>query len=265
VWNLWRSLRPKSGKPPRSLLRQYCSTSAHSLALLGVLWAGSSQAGYTLNQLGFDMPLSSAGAWGLGCSVLLLGGLWAVGSVIERRKTSQAREEDERKMLASSSIWYADPDGRVGSTLSRLFITAAHACHWPATGDCRVCACLWYRAWLRKSKAVYWLHCLGVLLHDRVCLDTEPVVVDSHPRVHTPEYDSGSNACAAPSAGSTTPHHVCHPQLMVLTVRDFFITATYHAGMKASCGPEDAPMFKDSNCRVFLEERRHAQHAVETM
>lgn len=104
AWNLWRSLRPKRSKPPRSLLRQYCSMSAHSLALLGVFWAGSSQAGYTLGQLGFDMPLSSAGAWGLACAVLLLCGLWAIGSVIERRKTPQASAEDERKMLESSSM-----------------------------------------------------------------------------------------------------------------------------------------------------------------
>jgi membrane protease YdiL (CAAX protease family) len=123
VWNLWRSLRPKSGKPPRSLLRQYCSMSAHSLALLGVLWAGSSQAGYTLNQLGFDMPLSSAGAWGLGCAVLLLGGLWAVGSVIERRKTAQAREEDERKMLASSSLWPRNLAEALAFAASTLILT----------------------------------------------------------------------------------------------------------------------------------------------
>lgn len=104
AWNLWRSKRPASDKPPRSLMRRYWTMSCHSLVLLGVLWAGASQAGYTSGQLGFDMPLSSAGAWGLGCAVLLLAGLWAIGSVIERRKTPQARAEDERKMLASSSI-----------------------------------------------------------------------------------------------------------------------------------------------------------------
>jgi membrane protease YdiL (CAAX protease family) len=123
AWNLWRSLRPKCGKPPRSLMRQYCSMSAHSLALLGVLWAGSSQAGYTLDQLGFDMPLSSAGAWGLGCAVLLLCGLWAIGSVIERGKTPQARAEDERKMLASSSIWPRNLAEAFAFSASMLIVT----------------------------------------------------------------------------------------------------------------------------------------------
>jgi membrane protease YdiL (CAAX protease family) len=123
VWNLWRSMRLKNGKPPRSLLRQYCSMSAHSLALLGVLWAGSSQAGYTLGQLGFDMPLSSAGAWGLACAVLLLCSLWAIGSVIERRKTPQARAEDERKMLASSSIWPRNLAEAFAFAASMLIVT----------------------------------------------------------------------------------------------------------------------------------------------
>jgi hypothetical protein len=78
--------------------------SRHSLGLLGVLCFGASQAGYTSNQICFDMSLSIAGTRGLGCAVLLLCGLWAIGSVTERRKTPQARAEDERKMLASLSI-----------------------------------------------------------------------------------------------------------------------------------------------------------------
>jgi len=123
AWNLWRSLRPKRSKPPRSLLRQYWTMSWHSLALLGVLWAGASQAGYTLNQLGFDMPLSSAGAWGLGCAVLLLCGLWAIGSMIERRKTPQARAEDERKMLASSPIWPRNLAEAFAFAASMLIVT----------------------------------------------------------------------------------------------------------------------------------------------
>ena len=57
--NLWRSLRPKSEKPERPLLRRYWTMSWHSLVLLGVLWVGSSQAGYTLDDLGFDgFPLA---------------------------------------------------------------------------------------------------------------------------------------------------------------------------------------------------------------
>ena len=123
AWNLWRSLRHKRGKPPRSLLRQYCSMSAHSLALLSVLWAGSSQAGYTLDHLGFDIPLSIAGAWGLGCAVLLMCSLWAIGSVIERRKTPQARAEDERKMLATSSIWPRNLAEAFAFAMSMLTVT----------------------------------------------------------------------------------------------------------------------------------------------
>ena len=123
AWNLWRSVRPASDKPPRSLMRRYWTMSCHSLVLLGLLWAGASQAGYTSGQLGFDMPLSSAGAWGLGCAVLLLAGLWAIGSVIERRKTPQARAEDERRMLASSSIWPRNLAEAFAFAVSMLIVT----------------------------------------------------------------------------------------------------------------------------------------------
>ena len=124
LWNLWRTVRLKRGKPPRSLRRQYCWMSAHSLALLGVLLAGSSHAGYTLEQLGFDMPLSSAGAWGLVCAVLLICGLWAIGSMIERRKTPQARTEDERKMPASSFIWPRNLAEAFAFATSMLVVTS---------------------------------------------------------------------------------------------------------------------------------------------
>lgn len=103
--NLWRSLRPKSDKPPRPLLRRYWTMTWRSLALLGFLRIGSAQAGYTPRELGFEMPLSTAGTWGLAFAALLLAGLWVAGSVIERRKTPQARAEDERKLLESSLPW----------------------------------------------------------------------------------------------------------------------------------------------------------------
>lgn len=102
--NVWRSQRPKSNKP-RPLLLRYWSMSWHVLVLLCVLWVGSWQAGYTLNDIGFDIPLSRAGAWGLGFAVLLLGGLSLAGSIIERRKTAQARAENEGKLLDSSFPW----------------------------------------------------------------------------------------------------------------------------------------------------------------
>lgn len=121
--NLWRSLRPKSDKPPRPLLRRYWTMSWHSLALLGVLWVGASQAGYTLDDLGFDIPLSSAGAWGLGFAVLLLAGLWVAGSIIEGRKTPQARAEDERKMLESPLPWPRDRAETLAFATSMLIMT----------------------------------------------------------------------------------------------------------------------------------------------
>lgn len=63
AFNLWCSLRPKSSKPPRSLMHRYWSMSWQPFVLLAVLWAGSWQAGYTLRDIGFDIPLSRAGVW----------------------------------------------------------------------------------------------------------------------------------------------------------------------------------------------------------
>ena len=97
---VWRSLRPKSEKP-RPLLLRYWSMGWHVLVLLGIFWVGSRQAGYTLREIGFDLPLSSAGTWGLAVAVLLLFGLSLAGSIIERRKTPLARIENERKLLES--------------------------------------------------------------------------------------------------------------------------------------------------------------------
>lgn len=118
--NVWRSLRRNSGKPPAPLLREYWTMSWQSLAMLGVLWAGAAQAGYTWHQLGFDLPLARAGAWGLGTAGLLLACLWGIGSMIERRKTPQARAVDERKMLASSSSWPRNPVEAVAFAASIL-------------------------------------------------------------------------------------------------------------------------------------------------
>lgn len=103
--NLYRSLRPKRDKPTRALMPRYWSMSCQVLTLLAVLWAGSWQAGYTLQDLGFDLPLSKAGVWGLCFTVLLFGSLWTVGYIIERRKTPQVRAENERKLLDSSFPW----------------------------------------------------------------------------------------------------------------------------------------------------------------
>jgi len=122
--NLWRSLRPKSDKPPRPLLRRYWTMSWRSLALLGLLWIGSAQAGYTPSELGFDMPLSTAGTWGLVFAVLLLGGLWVAGTVIERRKTPQARAEADRKLLDSALPWPRTPAEALAFAASMFIMTA---------------------------------------------------------------------------------------------------------------------------------------------
>jgi membrane protease YdiL (CAAX protease family) len=123
--NMWRSLRPKSNKPPRPLLLRYWSMSWHVLVLLGVLWVGSWQAGYTPREIGFDLPLSSAGTWGLGFAVLLLGGLSVAGSIIERRKTPQARAENERKLLDSPFPWPRTGAETLAFAASMSLMTAA--------------------------------------------------------------------------------------------------------------------------------------------
>ncbi len=76
------------------------------LVMLGVLLTGSWQAGYTVRDIGFDMPLSRAGAWGLGFSVLLLGGLFVAGSIIEHRYTAETRARSERKLLDSPGVYW---------------------------------------------------------------------------------------------------------------------------------------------------------------
>lgn len=123
--NVWRSLRPKSDEPPRTLLLRYWSMSWQALVLLTVLWAGSWRAGYTLHDIGFDRPLSRAGAWGLCFAVLLLSGLWAAGSIIERRKTPQARAENERKLLDSSFPWPRNGSETLAFVISMSLMTAA--------------------------------------------------------------------------------------------------------------------------------------------
>lgn len=103
--NMWRSLRPKSDKPPRAPMLRYWSMSWPVLLMLGVLWVGSRQAGYTARDIGFDVPLSRTGAMGLGFAILLLGGLSLAGNIIEHRYTPEARAENERKLLDSSFPW----------------------------------------------------------------------------------------------------------------------------------------------------------------
>jgi membrane protease YdiL (CAAX protease family) len=125
AFKLWRSLRPKSNKPPRALMLRYWSMSWQVLVLLAVLWAGSWQAGYTLRDIGFDLPLSKAGVWGLFFAVLILGGLWVAANVIERHKTPEARAESERKVLDSSFPWPRNGSETLAFVISISIITAA--------------------------------------------------------------------------------------------------------------------------------------------
>lgn len=125
AFNLWRSFRSKSTKPPRSLMLRYWSMSWQPLVLLAVLWAGSLQAGYALRDIGFDFPLSRAGFWGLCVAVMLLGVLCLVANVIERRKTPEARAESERKVLDSSFPWPRNGCETLAFIMSMSIMTAA--------------------------------------------------------------------------------------------------------------------------------------------
>lgn len=123
--NLYRSLRSKSDKPPRAVMLRYWSMSWQALILLAVLWAGSCHADYTLQDIGFDLPLSKAGIWGLCFAVLLLGILWAVGNIIEYRKTPKVRAENEAKLLDSSFPWPRNGRETLAFVISTSLMTAA--------------------------------------------------------------------------------------------------------------------------------------------
>lgn len=94
------------------------------IVMLGVLWAGSWQAGYTARDIGFDIPLSNAGAWGLGFSVLLFGGLFVAASIIEHRYTAETLAKNERKLLDSPFPWPRTGVETVAFVLSMTIMTA---------------------------------------------------------------------------------------------------------------------------------------------
>lgn len=103
--NMWRSVRPKEQRPPRTLMRRYWAMGWKTLVMLAVLAVGSRQAGYSARDLGLDMPLSDAGAWGMGIAAVLFAGLWIANSIMARRYTPEKRLEVERKLLVSSFPW----------------------------------------------------------------------------------------------------------------------------------------------------------------
>lgn len=103
--NMWRSLRPKADGPTRALMRRYWTMIWKTVVMLALLAAGSWQAGYGARDLGFDLPLSNAGAWGMGFAVALFAILLAANRIMERRSAPEKRVEAERKLLASSFPW----------------------------------------------------------------------------------------------------------------------------------------------------------------
>ncbi len=94
------------------------------IVMLGILWIGAWQAGYSAREVGFDIPLSSAGTWGLAFAVLLLGGLTAAGNVIERRYTPKRRAENERKLLDADFPWPQNGAEALVFALSMSLMTA---------------------------------------------------------------------------------------------------------------------------------------------
>ena len=122
---LWRSLRAKSGERATPLMRRYCVRSCEVLILLALLWIGCMQVGYTPRQIGFDFPLSYAGAWGLGFAVLLIGGLLAADKLLVHRQTPQERADSERELLDSPVPWPTTGREVLAFVLSAALITAA--------------------------------------------------------------------------------------------------------------------------------------------
>jgi len=122
--NLWRSLRPRGDRPTRPPVRRYWSMAWPVGLMLGVLWIGARRAGWSAQDIGFDIPLSTAGTWGLGFAVLLLGGL-AVGDVVmARRATPARRAATERKLLDTDFPWPRSAGEAVLFALATALMTA---------------------------------------------------------------------------------------------------------------------------------------------
>lgn len=103
--NLWRSLRPRAERPERTPMRRYWLMSRGVLVMLAVLAIAMAYNGHGLHDLGFDLPLSPAGAWGLLFAAVLMAGLVGAALVMEARQTPQARAESERKLLEAPFPW----------------------------------------------------------------------------------------------------------------------------------------------------------------
>ncbi|WP_432377959.1 hypothetical protein [Duganella sp. P38] len=192
--NMWRSLRPKADGPPRALMRRYWTMIWKTVVMLALLAAGSWQAGYGARDLGFDLPLSNAGAWGMGFAVALFAILLAANRIMERRSAPEKRVEAERKLLASSFPWPRTGPEALAFIVSISLMTAgweivlqglhsavACAAYRPGGGHRVLRHRLWPGAWLRWAEAADRLDHFSIHFYGRVCVDQQPVVADRHP------------------------------------------------------------------------------------
>jgi uncharacterized protein len=123
--SLWRSQHQRGNKRAASLASRYWSMSWKVLVLLTLLWLGAREAGYTATQLGFDIPLSRAGAWGLVFVPLLLGGIVLAGAISERSHTPHDRLDLERRALESPFPWPRTRMEMLGFALTMTLMGAA--------------------------------------------------------------------------------------------------------------------------------------------
>ncbi|HEX8613589.1 MAG TPA: CPBP family intramembrane glutamic endopeptidase [Telluria sp.] len=94
---MWHSFYRK-GKPLQARTTGYRKTAAKMAVMLALLAVSCWQAGRGLGALGLDIPVSTAGLWGLAITVLLLMGLY-VGNKLVTSRLDSARRKD---MLAQA-------------------------------------------------------------------------------------------------------------------------------------------------------------------
>jgi membrane protease YdiL (CAAX protease family) len=99
---LWRSRRTKPARPSRPRLRIYRDSTRDVLVLLAVLAVSCWLQGRAPAALGFDVPLTPAGQWGLGVAVLVLASL-GVGSRLWEKKLSQAKRNEYDALLQGNA------------------------------------------------------------------------------------------------------------------------------------------------------------------
>ena len=121
---LRRSLMPQRDGQLRTPMSRYWSMCWPVLVMLGVLWIGWRQGHYTARDIGLDVPLSSAGAWGLGFAVLLMASLSVIGKIVERRHAPERRAENECKLLDAAFPWPRTGTEALVFAASTLLVTA---------------------------------------------------------------------------------------------------------------------------------------------